>query len=204
MVENGQWNPIESGTLQGGVASPILANIVLNRLDWTLANNGFHSVRYADDVVVLCRESKHAEEALVLVQETLNDLGLSLSKEKTHITTFYQGFDFLGFHITCGRASIRAKSLSNFKAKVKKITRRSHNLDASVIERLNNLIRGTHAYFTPWFGTPWKQFRRLDHLIRKRIRAMKYKRLWNTDNWRFKNKYIKRLGLLSFMDFYTA
>ena len=63
---------------QGGVISPLLANLVLNHLDWRLQARGDRFVRYADDFVVLCRSTAQAEEALTLVQQTLAELGLSV------------------------------------------------------------------------------------------------------------------------------
>ncbi|MCP4751200.1 MAG: group II intron reverse transcriptase/maturase, partial [Proteobacteria bacterium] len=80
---------------------------------------------------------------------------------------------------------------------IRRLTTRSHNLDAEVIVKLNRVIRGTVNYFHTPFSTTLTQFRNLDHWIRKRIRCMKFKRIWQTDNRRMKNKHIYRLGLLS-------
>jgi len=97
VMEDGVFKPTTVGTPQGGVISPLLANIVLNLLDWRLHEQGFRFVRYADDVVVLTQHHAHAEEALALVTQTLAPLGLSLSPEKTHITNYDKGYSFLGF-----------------------------------------------------------------------------------------------------------
>ena len=88
--------------------------------------------------------------------------------------------------------------------KIRKLTRRSHNLDAEVIDRLNRVIRGTVNFFSPPFSKTITQFTLLDEWIRKRIRCMKYKRIWHSDNRRFKNKNIHRLGLLSCRDLCLA
>jgi hypothetical protein len=74
-----------------------LANIVLNFLDWRLHEHGLRLVRYADDCVVLCQTRTQAEEALLWVKQTLSQLGLALSAEKTRITTYGKGYSFLGF-----------------------------------------------------------------------------------------------------------
>src|SRR6266702_8978917 len=67
----------------GGVISPLLANVVLNRLDWQLHEAGYRFARYADDFVVLCQNPQQAQEALTLVKQVLeNELGLHLSPEK--------------------------------------------------------------------------------------------------------------------------
>src|SRR5438093_4471225 len=97
VMENGVFKPTTLGTPQGGVASPLLANIVLNHLDWQLHKLGHRFVRYADDFVVLCQSQAQAEEAKTQVTHILNQLGLQLSAEKTRITTYGKGYSFLGF-----------------------------------------------------------------------------------------------------------
>jgi retron-type reverse transcriptase len=101
VMEDGVRKPTTIGTPQGGVVSPLLANIVLNRLDWQLHKAGFRFARYADDFVVLCQDKQQAQEALDVVREVLeNELGLSLSPEKTMITTYGKGYEFLGFYLS--------------------------------------------------------------------------------------------------------
>jgi hypothetical protein len=99
---------------------------------------------------------------------------------------------------------MRPKSVEKFKTKIRNLTKRSHNLDAEVIMRLNRVIRGTVNYFSPSFATTISQFYRLDRWIRKRIRCMKYKRISRADNRRLKIKHIRRLGLLSCRDLCLA
>ena len=94
----------EAGTPQGGVISPLLANIVLNRLDqaWEARHGRLGELtRYADDLVIVCRSAGRAREALRALAKLLNELGLSLSPTKTRIVDCRdgsEGFDFLGFH----------------------------------------------------------------------------------------------------------
>jgi hypothetical protein len=162
-----------------------------------------HFVRYADDFVVLCDNHTQAEEALNLVQKHLQGkLGLNLSPEKTHIATFTKGFSFLGFDISSRSVTMRAKSVEKFKAKVRELTERSHNLDADLIVRLNRVIRGTANYFATLFSHNRKMFTELDKWIRVRLRSIKFKRKWKTDNRRLRLKHFRRLGLLSLRDFY--
>jgi group II intron reverse transcriptase/maturase len=201
VMEGGKIRPTCVGTPQGGVASPLLANIALNVLDWYLHERGFHFVRYADDFVVLCRTEDEAKEALTVVAHLLADrLGLSLSPEKTKVTRFQEGFTFLGFDIKSRFVRMRAKSVENFKTKVRRITRRCHNLDAEMILQLNRVIRGTANYF----ATPWSHcgnaYRSLDRWIRMRLRCMKFKRKSQEDNWRLRLKHFRHLGLLSLSD----
>jgi group II intron reverse transcriptase/maturase len=201
VMEGGKIRPTRVGTPQGGVVSPLLANIALNILDWHLHERGFRFVRYADDFVVLCRSEDEAKEALALVEHFLADrLGLSLSPEKTTVTRFHEGFSFLGFDIKSRFVRMRAKSVENFKTKVRRITRRSHNLDAEMVERLNRVIRGTANYF----ATPWSHcgdiYRSLDRWIRMRLRCMKFKRKSRVDNVRVRLKHFRNMGLLSLGD----
>ena len=201
VMEEGVFKPTTVGTPQGGVISPLLANIVLNHLDWQLHQHGFRFVRYADDFVVLCQDRPKAEEALALVTKTLEALGLELSPDKTHITTFTKGYAFLGFVLSSRSRRMRDKSTRKFQEKVSSLTRRSHNLDAHVIEKLNRVIRGTANYFaTRWATVRWG-FRKLDSWIRRRLRCMKYKRFSYHHNRRMRIKQFAQLGLLSLESF---
>ena len=197
VMEEGVFKPTTVGTPQGGVISPLLANIVLNHLDWQLHQHGFRFVRYADDFVVLCQDRPKAEEALALVTKTLGELGLDAVSALQRI-----GFDVAGWSntpkaipgIRCFRAD--AWSSSGLTG-----PRRSHNLDAHVIEKLNRVIRGTANYFaTRWATVRWG-FRKLDSWIRRRLRCMKYKRFSYHHNRRMRIKQFAQLGLLSLESF---
>jgi RNA-directed DNA polymerase len=122
---------------------------------------------------------------------------LQLSPEKTHIRHYNDGFDFLGFTISSRGASMRQKSEEKLKTTIRNITKRSNNLDQQVCDKLNQVIRGTVNYFYTRFSTVKTQFNRIDQWIRRRIRLMKFKRTWATDNRRLKNKHIERMGILS-------
>lgn len=201
VMENGVFKPTQVGTPQGGVVSPLLANIVLNHLDWTLHKHGYRFVRYVDDFVVLTLSKAQAKEALALVSRTLQELGLQLSPEKTKITTFGKGYSFLGFVLSSRSRRMRPKSMQKFQDKVRELTKRHHNLDAAVIEDLNRVIRGTAQYFTPCWATTRRQLGRLDSWIRMRLRALKSKRKRETDNYRIPNRKLAQLGLLSLTQF---
>ena len=196
VMEGGVFQPTRLGTPQGGVISPLLANIALNSLDWLLHERGLRFVRYADDFVVLCRTEAQVQEAHDLVQQHLTSLGLTLSAEKTKTTLFREGFAFLGFDISSWSITMRPKSVEKFKTKIRELTPRSHNLDARVIEKLNRVIRGTANYFATTFADVGDCFRGLDRWIRMRLRCMKYKRKSRADNGRIRLERFRRLGLL--------
>ncbi len=203
VMHNGVFKPTTVGTPQGGVVSPLLANIVLNRLDWQLHEHGFRFARYADDFVVVCRTNEQAQEALALVTQVLeNELGLSLSPEKTKITTYGKGYEFLGFVLSSRSRRMREKSVQKFKAKVRELTIRKHNLDKKAVEKLNQVIRGTALYFATSFSTDRWNFQKLDSWIRMRLRCMKRKRKSYNDNQKLRVDYFRRkLGLLTLEEF---
>ncbi len=205
VMEDGVFKPTTIGTPQGGVISPLLANIVLNHLDWQLHAAGYRFVRYADDFVVLCQDQQQAQEALALVTRVLeSDLGLQLSPEKTKITTYGKGYDFLGFHLSTRSRRMREKSVLKFKAKVRELTERHRNLDREAIKELNQVIRGTANYFAAAFSTCRWSFQKLDSWIRMRLRAMKLKRKNYNDNYKVRAGYFRRkLGLLTLEEFCT-
>ena len=205
VMENGVFKPTTVGTPQGGVVSPLLANIVLNHLDWKLHEAGYRFARYADDFVVVCQTNEQAQEALTLVEQVLHtDLGLTLSPDKTKITTYGKGYEFLGFFLSSRSRRMRDKSVQKFKAKVRELTIRKHNLDQKAIEKLNRVIRGTAQYFGTSFSTNRWNFQKLDSWIRMRLRSMKLNRKNYNDNRKLRVGYFRRkLGLLTMEQFCT-
>jgi group II intron reverse transcriptase/maturase len=201
VMEQGVFKPTTVGTPQGGVISPLLANITLNHLDQQLDAAGFRLVRYADDFVVLCQSERQAQEARTLVERVLIELGLALSPEKTQVTRFARGFSFLGFFISSWSVRMRDKSVEKFKDKVRELTQRHRNLDAEVVVRLNRVIRGTANYFAATFARCYKRFEAMDEWIRMRLRCMKIGRKSRSNNSRIRRRYFDRLGVLRLVDF---
>jgi len=202
VMEDNVLRPTTCGTPQGGVISPLLANIVLNHLDWQLDKHGYHIVRYADDFVVACSNFKEANEALNLAQYVLSSLGLKLNLDKTTITTYGKGYSFLGFKLSSRSRNMRPKSVKKFKDKIRETTVRKYNLDAKVIVKLNQIIRGTANYFATDFSTCRWLFQKLDSWIRMRLRCMKYKQKSQNDNKRLRVKtFSRKFGLLSLEEF---
>jgi RNA-directed DNA polymerase len=200
VMEDGKFIHTNRGTPQGGVISPLLANIVLNVLDHTLTELGYQHVRYADDFVILCRTKTQADKALILVKEIIEDrLGLTLSEEKTRVSSFRDGFDFLGFRLKWRHVTMRPNTMEKLKEKIRGATVRKHNFDAAVVVKLNRVFRGIVNYFvTPWSNME-KLFRALDKWVRMRLRSMKRKRRSLRDNTRLPNRFFERRGLLSLL-----
>lgn len=190
VMEEGKVRYMTSGTPQGGVISPLLSNVYLTVLDNALTEAGYQFVRYADDVVILCRREEEAPEALNYAREVLGRLKLELSEEKTVVTSFKAGFDFLGFHFTNRGFTIGTKSLKALYSKVRKATRRKQGDQPveEVIRALNPILRGWGNYHRN--GRNVGMFTKLDKWVRKRLRSYICKR-WRTARWPRRSKPTK-------------
>jgi RNA-directed DNA polymerase len=169
-VENGQRHPTEAGTPQGGVISPLLANIVLHGMESALGIFRYRKgeikrgtlrlvVRYADDLVVLCDTRAEAETAREDLQRFLALRGLTLSEEKTRIVNLSEGFDFLGFNIrhyqdtstrTGWKLLIRPgrENVARFRQKLRDKYKRLQGSNAMCLIRvLNPILRGWANYY---------------------------------------------------------
>lgn len=152
-------------------------------------------MRYADDFVILCKTRQEAENALIFVQEVLAALKLECSPEKTKIASLHEGFQFLGFDIRYDRITIRQKSREKLEESLKALTRRSHNLDAKVFQKLSSIIRGTINYFCTSFSNVLTYFEDVGKWIRMRLRCMKYNAISKSNNFKCKNKILARMGM---------
>jgi RNA-directed DNA polymerase len=196
-----EWTP-ETGTPQGAVLSPLLANIYLNPLDHLLNDAGLALVRYADDFVILCKTREDAENALEIVQRWVVDNDLTLHPTKTKIVDARtEGFDFLGYHF-CGKLRLpRDKSLKKFKDAVRDKTKRTNGQSLPFLcARLSSQLRGWFTYFR---HCHWRVFRELDGWIRGRLRSILRKRCHRRgrargkDHQRWPNAFFDKQGLYS-------
>jgi RNA-directed DNA polymerase len=181
------------GVPQGGPLSPVLANVVLHRLDREWARRYSRLgvlVRYADDECICCPSRERAEAALAALGEILAGLGLSLAADKTrivHVADGTQGYDFLGFHHrmvpsrrnpafrypACwpsDRAMRRARS------HVRELTGRNrrHIPTHLLVEDLNRFLRGWRQYFR--YGNSARSFAKLDRHVTERMALLLSKR----------------------------
>ncbi len=119
-----EWVPT-AGSPQGAVMSPLLSNTYLDSLDHEMAQAGYEMVRYADDMVILCRSASQARQALERVQGWTVSAGLPLHPDKTRLVDVNQeGFDFLGYPFERGKRWPRDKSLMKFKDAIRAKTPR--------------------------------------------------------------------------------
>lgn len=195
------WTPV-TGTPQGAVISPLLANLYLNPLDHLLAEAGYAMVRYADDFVILCRSREDADQALAKVKAWVEENGLTLHPTKTKIVDARtDGFDFLGYTFRDNLRLPRQKSLDKLKDTIRAKTGRTNgNSLAWTIERLNRTLHGWFGYFR---HCHWNVFTDLDSWIRMRLRSILRKRAGRqgrgrgADHQRWPNDYFADLGLYS-------
>jgi RNA-directed DNA polymerase len=167
-----RWTPI-SGSPQGAVVSPLLANVYLHELDVEMREAGLVMVRYADDAVVLCRSREEAETALARMRAWVSANGLTLHPEKTHVgdcRVTGQGFEFLGYRFEAGQRWVRKKSLMALRDKIRAKTKRTggHSIEC-VIASLNPTLKGWYGYFQHAHRFT---FSPIDGFVRRRLRAI--------------------------------
>lgn len=201
-VDRNVFHPTETGTPQGGVISPLLANIALHGLTDALHCTPAGPrvvVRYADDFVVVCRTKETAEATLGELDVWLAERGLSLSKEKTSIVHLTDGFNFLGFNVRRYPVNTRKsgyklliKPSPDFVAKMTEKLRqewfalRGHNVK-EVTTRLNPIIRGEANYLRHAVSS--HAFKSMDDwMFRREVRWTKFNHpnkpnYWTTEKY---------------------
>jgi group II intron reverse transcriptase/maturase len=187
VMEDGRVKTTTAGTPQGGVISPLLANVYLDDLDriWTATCSHLGQlVRYADDFVILCRTREQAEQALEKVREILGLLRLELHPTKTRLVELglgQEGFEFLGCHLRIVRSHFKGrKYLFRWPSQraMKAIRSRIHDLTMrrrwarmkdirEVISELNPVLRGWGGYFRT--GNASGKFNLVDRYVRDRL-----------------------------------
>ncbi len=200
-MEEGKYHATASGTPQGGVISPLLANIYLNELDWMWAEHNFRFVRYADDFLVFAKTEEDIKKAAEVTKEKLAELGLELSSEKTKFVDFNNDdFDFIGFTFEHWRkrkkdgkpyyiAKPKDATWKDFRQKIKAKTRKTLTLSKEKwLGQVNPIIRGKVNYFLTiyeaikanaqfgfksscFFQAFGKELLAIDGYIRKRLRV---------------------------------
>jgi group II intron reverse transcriptase/maturase len=198
VMEAGQWSATPVGTPQGGVISPLLANIYLHVLDRIWEDRYAHLgtlVRYADDFVVMCRMRAAVEDARQRVSTVLTRLGLELHPEKTRIVDLSwgrEGFDFLGCHLRKrlsgpiweqSRKRVyflqrwpSQRAMRRVRTRIRELTPRGrcHEDLRTVIADVNAVVRGWGQYFRT--GNATTRFIQLDQYVEDRLRGLLLKR----------------------------
>ena len=164
-----------TGTPQGGVISPLLANIILHAMDEELEARGIAWVRYADDFLLQCETREGAEAALEAVRQILESLGLTLSPEKTRIAHLDEGFDFVGWHYQGHQRWPRVKSVKALRLKLREKTRRLRpgSMEA-ICGELAPILRGWYNFFRD--GNSGGTFSKVTAWVRRRLRSILHRR----------------------------
>jgi len=209
VIENGKYYPTEKGSPQGGVISPLLANIYLHVLDsyWENHKELGVIVRYADDAVIVCRKRTDAELAFEHLKRIMTKLKLTLNPQKTKIVDMNkESFDFLGFcYQKFGKTKSgrklpymmpSKKAMKKVKDAVRVITCRKSAYEGleQKVEKLNPLIRGWRNYFQ--HGNSTKRFKQLDEFV--------WMKLWRRVYYRRKQKKYREHVLYGFRKWYAT
>ncbi len=194
VMEDGRVRTATAGTPQGGVISPLLANVYLDDLDriWmaTCSHLG-QLVRYADDFVILCRTRAQAEQAFTKVREILRHLRLQLHPTKTRLVELglgKNGFEFLGCYLRIVRSHFKGRrylfrwpsqrAMKAIRAKIRGLTKRRRWAGMkdirNVIRVLNPVLRGWGGYFRT--GNASDKFNQIDRYVRQRLLRLLAKR----------------------------
>lgn len=171
------WQASEKGSPQGGVISPLIANVYLDAFDQFMKGRGHRIVRFADDILILTRSKSAAHNALKVARNYLEgELLLTVNEQKSRIVHSSKGVNYLGVTIHTRYTRIKREKVREFKGKVKGITRRNSPVNLEkVIGDLNPVIRGFAYYFR--VANCKKEFIALMQWIRRRLRA-KQLSLW--------------------------
>jgi group II intron reverse transcriptase/maturase len=214
VMEDGKYTPTdESGTPQGGVISPLLANVYLHSLDKMFKESDLSGtwVRYADDIVIAAWGG--GQHILKRLRQMLGRLKLALSEEKTRVVKAEDGFDFLGVHFklcpvtTPGKKLEKVcrvwpsdRSMKRIREKVRtKIGRRYSKSLEEMIDELNPVLRGWHNYHKAVDPYP-RRLLNLNRYVRDRLRIF-LRRKYNDDTRsyrRLRGGLLASLGLYQF------
>jgi len=194
VMDQGTLRRAVTGTPQGGVVSPLLANLYLHRLDraWSSRQHGV-LVRYADDLVVMCSTRQQAEAALERLRSLLADLGLEPKAAKTrivHLQVGGEGLDFLGFHHRLVRSAGRVgrrdvtflarwpsrRAMAHARDRLRELTDRSRLLlpVEMIVADVNRFLRGWTAYFR--YGNSARHFGKIGNHAAERLAGVIAKR----------------------------
>ncbi len=204
VVIDGKYNSTDIGSPQGGVISPLLANIYLHVFDmyWSKRYRNLGKlIRYADDCVILCRYKSKAHVALKAATSFMNRIRLVLHPKKTRLVNMNtEGFDFLGFHFRKSRSKNTGKlvpylwpsnkAMKSIRRRIHEITdRRMFRLSMdALVKNLNSVIRGWRNYFR--VGNSTRKFQSLDYYLRYRLLCFMRKR-GGERGWMFREKFDK-------------
>ncbi|AOY77259.1 group II intron reverse transcriptase/maturase [Clostridium formicaceticum] len=213
-VDNSVFNETDEGTPQGGIISPLLANIALHGMEETIGTkyntvnrkdevtyenrSKYAMARYADDFVIMCESEQDAIDLFKILKPYLENRGLELAQEKTKVAHITEGFDFLGFNIKRYKTESGSKliikpsknSIKSFKGKISDKTKMLYGKNIqTLINTLNPIIIGTANY---WSSVVSKEvYTAMDNYVWVNVYRF-LRRLHPKKSWKWiKEKYFK-------------
>jgi group II intron reverse transcriptase/maturase len=191
ILEDGKLTPTEVGSPQGGIISPLLTNIYLDRFDQYMKSKGIRIVRYADDILIFASTKSQAGSYRAIATRFLEeDLKLKVNIRKTHLTNLEQGIPYLGFVLQNYGVLVSNKAVAKLKEKVRQFTPRNHGKKLEYyLDELGQILKGFSMYYRAALSK--KLFSKLMSWIRRRLRMMIMKS-WKS--WKGLHKQLRRMG----------
>lgn len=195
VVVEHKFEKTEAGVPQGGPLSPLLSNLMLNELDKELHKRGHRFVRYADDLVILCKSKRAGERIMNSATKFLEGhLFLKVNKDKTTVV-YYNRIKFLGYSFYQSKGEIRfrihPKSVDRLKVKLKELTSRSNGWGNEKRKgKLSSFIKGWINYYK--YADMLKPMKGFDKWYRRRLRMVIWKQ-WK--KLRTKGRNLIKLGI---------
>jgi len=192
VLQDGNFSETTVGSPQGGVISPLISNIYLNRFDQKMMAKGIRIVRFADDILIFAKDKQTAGNCRKYATKILEEeLKLTVNKDKTKTTSIHEGVEFLGFIIYTKWVTVNPKRVKRFKDKIRDKTKRNTGISMEdIIKNLNPLLRGWINYYR--IANIKTLIRDLMGWIRRRLRMIKI-RHWKT--YKGMHKEMRKQGI---------
>ncbi|GAB61735.1 MAG: CRISPR-associated endonuclease Cas1 [Candidatus Jettenia sp.] len=180
--KNGRWRNVQAGIRQGGVISPLLANLYLHPLDVFATKLGVDWIRYADDYVILGESQEEVVSSDVQIVEFLKDsLGLMLNRDESSPKHIDEGFTFLGVRFCGKERAIDTKKIKKMKKKIRwLLAQKMVKTPEEVISKLTNQVESWQRYYS--FLNPTRQFSEIDCFIEKEFLTLATSKI-QTGKW---------------------
>jgi RNA-directed DNA polymerase len=191
ILEDGSFYETTIGSPQGGVISPLLMNIYMDKFDQEMKNKNIRIIRYADDILIFAKSKSEAGRCKEIATKILEqELKLTVNVKKTHITNVDKGIAYLGFIIKRKYISIQPKRIKKLKNKIRELTPRNSGLNVEyMVWKLNPILRGWCNYFK--IANCKSTFANIIGWIRRRLR-MKQMKEWKS--YKSLHKTLRRMG----------
>lgn len=191
VMKNKSFKPTEIGSPQGGVISPLIANIYLDEFDQAMKSKRIRMVRFADDILIFAKTKSQLMKFKQIAYKKLKEMKLTINKEKTKITSLSKGVEFLGVTINRNYIGIEKKRIKRFKDKIRKLTKRNQSTPLkTIILKVNQVTRGWINYYK--VANCKGLIQKLTSWLRRRLRSIKMAQ-WKS--YKQLHKALRREGL---------